>query len=116
MGVCGEAEGAIFNGNCFQMTSAEMGDYPSMSFTINGISTPFTLSGPQYLIELDSGGNTFWCLGVSSSGGTLTILGDVFMQYWNVAFDRAASRVGFAPTSTCPTAATSSSGKHPYEI
>ena len=47
-----------------------------------------------------SGGGTCYCYGiVSAPVSSGTILGDVFMQSFTVAFDRANSRVGFtAPT------------------
>eukprot|EP01122_Echinamoeba_exundans_P006372 TRINITY_DN1773_c0_g1_i1.p1 TRINITY_DN1773_c0_g1~~TRINITY_DN1773_c0_g1_i1.p1 ORF type:complete len:225 (+),score=59.28 TRINITY_DN1773_c0_g1_i1:723-1397(+) len=101
-GVCDG--GALFQGQCVSMTSSDIANFPSLSFTAKGTSS-LAISGSQYLLNnLDDNGNPTdqYCLGIQSQDGIPMILGDVFMQNFAIAFDRKTSKVGFAPTSVCP--------------
>jgi len=111
-GYCGEGDQSIFNGYCYGLNQNDINAYPDVAIAFNGITTPFTLTPSQYLFPSQNGNQVLYCGGFGSSGSEGTILGDVFMQGYHVAFDRTHSKVGFAPLATCPTAGTtSSSGK-----
>lgn len=100
VGVCGVAPGkSLFDGECYKMTPAQINAFPSVSVSLAGVS-PLTLQPSDYLLDQQG----YKCLGIQNSGGSGTILGDVFMQKFNVFFDMGQNRVGFAPLSTCPKA------------
>jgi hypothetical protein len=54
--------------------------------------------GPEWYFLAVSGG---YCFGIAPSPGLGTILGDIFMQAFNVYFDRANKQIGFAPVKDC---------------
>jgi len=97
-GVCGVTQGnTLFDGYCFRMSSSDISNFPDLTFVIAGLS--LTITSQEYLIPQQQ----YMCLGIVSGGsGFGTILGDTFMRKFHVAFDRAGSRVGFGPVSTCP--------------
>jgi hypothetical protein len=99
VGVCGATPGqTLFDGYCYPMQKSDISAFPSLSVIINGVS-PLTIGPNEYLID---GQQNTKCLGIQGVDGMGTIMGDVFMQKFRVAFDMARNRVGFAPRSTCP--------------
>jgi len=90
----------IFHGYCFFMSPYQRTLYPDIQIILANISTPLVITSQQYIYETQG----YYCagIGVSSSNGP-TVLGDIFMQNFHVAFDRLNNRVGFADPSTCPT-------------
>jgi len=102
VGLCGvpSVQPDIFHGYCFPMSSYQRTLYPDIQIVLANISTPLVITSQQYIYETQG----FYCAGivVSSSNGP-TVLGDIFMQKFHVAFDRLNNRVGFADPSTCPT-------------
>jgi len=105
-GICDVSAGnRLFDGVCYSFTNAQLDAYPTVTVFINGI--PFVIQPDAYLYTF----NSYRCLGVANGiNGFGSILGDVFMQNWHVAFDRTSSRIGFAPLSTCPSAGATATG------
>jgi len=93
------------NLNCFSMTTDQINAYPTISFTMMGISTPLQLPPSDYLFSYeDPTQGTLQCSGFQlGNDNTGTVLGDVFMRAFHVVFDRANARIGFGSISTCPT-------------
>lgn len=84
--------GGLLQGAAVAMTAAERQRFPTITLTLHGTDGPIPLDlGPeQYLIPQ----NGRYLLGVSGAG---CIVGDTHMlKYW-VVYDRAHSRIGFAP-------------------
>ena len=93
----------LFDQQCYNLTSKDISQFPTISIILQGenqqnltlIYTP-----QQYLIHL------FYC----SSGVGLavdqeddfTILGASVLQRYHTVYDRANSRIGFAPAVNCP--------------
>jgi len=104
VGICGVATGqSIFDGYCYTMTATQLNTYPNVSVVLNGITSPLNVTPQHYMRGIVSGGRTYYCYGIGLGGSFGTILGDVFMGGYHVAFDRIHNKIGFAPTSTCPT-------------
>jgi cathepsin D len=104
-GICGQpTNSSLLGGNCISgLQSSDIQAYPPVNVYIKGIK-PLTLTGADYLITQVSDGVTYYCLGIQGADmgpGVGTILGDVFMQKFNIAFDLDKNRVGFADVSTC---------------
>jgi hypothetical protein len=103
VGLCGvpSYEPDIFHGYCYFMSSYQRTLYPDIQIFLGNISTPLTITSQQYIYETQG----YYCAGIgASSDNGPTVLGDIFMQNFHVAFDRVNNRVGFADPSTCPTA------------
>jgi hypothetical protein len=99
VGVCNAQSGqGLFDGYCYPMQSSDIAAFPSLSVIINNVS-PLTIGPNEYLIDGQQGTK---CLGIQGVDGMGTIMGDVFMQKFRVAFDMANNRVGFADRSSCP--------------
>jgi len=101
-GVCGKSmSSSIFASGgastCAKMTSSDIANFPTVTVQLQGAQA-LTISGGDYLIELSSG---CYSMGIGSiSGGT--IIGDIFMQAFEVVFDRTNLQVGFGTLSNCP--------------
>lgn len=95
--ICGEDNGyPLFSGKCFSMTEEEINSFPNISFTFLGGVT-LTLTPQQYFVQIKTG----YCLGIQSTTGVGAVLGAVFMQPYNILFDRANKKMGFAPVANC---------------
>jgi len=100
VGLCGvpSTQPDIFHGYCFPMSSYQRTLYPNIEIVLANISTPLIITSQQYIYQT----NGYYCAGIgSSSTNGPTVLGDIFMQNFHVAFDRVNNRIGFANPSTC---------------
>jgi hypothetical protein len=104
VGVCGVQKGqSIFDNQCFQMTPAQVGVWPVFTISLPGAPN-LPLAPAQYLWQ-GAGQAGYYCMGMQGQDGVgVTILGDTFMQAYNVIFDRHRAKIGFGPLNTCPTA------------
>jgi len=104
VGICGVSfNNSIFNNNCFLMTPAQVAQYPSLSVTLAG-TTDLAIPQTAYLWQ-GAGIPGYYCFGIQAAKKLPVILGDVFIQNYNVAFDRNKGKVGFGPLSSCPKSA-----------
>ena len=94
-----DSSGNIFSGFCF--TDLNLRLYPTLTFVLSdGVS--LEVSPSQYMIpSISITGEECRALGIVSSGDDRTILGDSFMQSYNIIFDREQHRVGFASVQNC---------------
>lgn len=98
-GLCGEpAKQTIFDGYCFALNASEIAAWPTIEVSLGGgvvLSIPSTI----YLTGNCGGSSGYFTIGIDAGAdGDGTILGDVVMKPYTVVFDRAAKRVGFAPS------------------
>jgi len=98
VGVCGTINDSLFDNFCWKMTPNDLAAFPNITFSVENIATPLTLTPQDYLFLLTG----FRCLGIASSP-VGTTLGVIFMQAFNVVFDRGGLHIGFAPLSSCAT-------------
>eukprot|EP00698_Gefionella_okellyi_P020881 TRINITY_DN664_c1_g1_i4.p1 TRINITY_DN664_c1_g1~~TRINITY_DN664_c1_g1_i4.p1 ORF type:complete len:600 (-),score=125.90 TRINITY_DN664_c1_g1_i4:73-1872(-) len=89
----------LFNGYCISMSSSEAAAFPTLTIPLTGIT--LTVNGADYMRPFTSGGRVYYCLGMSGISQSFAILGDYVMQKYEVAFNRAGRKVGFAPVSAC---------------
>ena len=80
---------------------------PPLTFVLGGV--PFTLTGPQYVLEISMFGKSTCLLGVQGMdvpppAGPLWILGDLFLTQYVSVFDMGKDRVGFAEAVHTPPA------------
>lgn len=87
---------------------------PQLAITLAG-GVVLTLNAvPSYLVDqTDGSGTHYYCPGVSTADGSAsvqTILGYAALNQHTVVYDRANSRIGFAPTAQCGTTAPTVTG------
>jgi hypothetical protein len=91
----------LFDFQCAQLTTDQLNSFPSMTFQFGSSSTiSVTVPGRGYFIPCNQNG--FYTVGIDAilpEGNA--ILGDVFMQNFEVLFDVGNNRVGFAPVKNC---------------
>jgi len=105
-GVCTGVSGptrTIFNNECFSMTPQQVAQYPTLQVYL-GSPTDVILSVPpqSYVTQGDCNDPSMYSLSLVGANGDGTILGDVVMFDYSIAFDRVNYQVGFAPVSGCP--------------
>lgn len=90
------AEALSYSGEC---SNIDVSNYPSLSIQFE--NTGFLSIPPSAYISKYGRGS---CLNVLSLGSEPfgPLMGDVFMQNFNVFYDIANLRIGFASQSTCP--------------
>ena len=98
-GVCDVPTGAkgLFDGAAWPLKAADIATFPTVTITLKGdrggAPVPLTIGPEDYLIEYPKGQFTM----LITNG--LCIVGNTHMlKYWTV-YDRANSRIGFAPTN-----------------
>jgi len=93
---CAHVNGLI-NGNCFNLTQAQVAAYPSLSLFFGNLQ--LVMPPAAYLVE-NPAAPYFGarCLAIAS-GGNLIIVGDTTMWSYVTIFDRTNARVGFAPVN-----------------
>eukprot|EP00966_Prymnesium_polylepis_P119155 2754021-Prymnesium_polylepis.1 len=100
VGLCGvPANESILDGYCYSMSADELAAWPPLQIALGGNVT-LTLPPSAYVRHTCGDDDTYTVSIDAGADGDGTILGDVVMKPYNVVFDRAAKRVGFAP-STC---------------
>jgi len=89
---------SIFSGGlCWNLKYTDIIHFPTLNLQLNN-TTKLALGPEYYFLEVS---NAF-CFGIMPGSGELgTILGDVFMQAYNVFFDRANKQIGFAAVNNC---------------
>lgn len=93
---------ALFQaGNCANIQLSSVLKFPKIGFKFDNISTPLEISPTDYFLEVKNN----YCFGISMTEN-INILGDVFMQKFNILFDRTNKQIGIAPVSNCETGST----------
>lgn len=101
VGVCGvPAAINLFAGYGYKMTPEDIAAFPMITISFDSV-TGLQIPPSAYLISEKIPSASPYFMGIY--GSTITILGDVFMQNFQVAFDLVNNAVGFADVSTCPT-------------
>jgi len=94
-GVCGQKN--LFTHNCYNYNETDLALFPNISLVLRGAT--LTVTGQQYLIT-NSTGSGLYCLGIDETGVEgISIIGDVIMQAYYVAFDVTHKRLGWAPVN-----------------
>jgi hypothetical protein len=92
----------IFNGYCL-LGEDIIKDYPDIHFDFPGAGR-VTLKPEHYFLSLATPSKQAEkCLGIGVGSYSGIILGDIFMQAFNVIFDRQNKQMGFAPVKDCAT-------------
>jgi len=99
-GVCGNE--TLFTGACYDAKTIQpvISKYPTLTFVVKqNESSEILLTVPPQSYLMNVGGQ--YCLGIAGVPGVGIVLGDVFMENYYIVFDRANSRLGFAPLASC---------------
>ena len=82
----------------FALNASEVAAWPTLEIALGGGVT-LSLNSSTYLTGDCGGSAGYYTTGIDASAdGDGTVLGDVAMKPYTVVFDRAAKRVGFAPS------------------
>jgi len=87
---------SIFTGSGFNFQESDIESFPSISINLESIGY-LELDPAYYFISY----NGYYYLGITEGNFTGMIIGDVFMQAYNIHFDRGNNRLGFAPVGDC---------------
>lgn len=80
---------------------------PKLSIALNGGVTLSLNAVSSYIIaETDDSGTVYYCSGLSGWDNDQTILGYAALNQYTVVYDRANTRIGFAPAAYCDTTST----------
>jgi len=91
---------SLLYGGCYNTSMINPSQYPTLDFLVNDENNQMvTLSVPPqvYLVLVEGS----YCMGVGSAIGVGLVLGDVFLESFYVAYNRANHRIGFAPVTDC---------------
>jgi len=102
-GVCTGVSGGktIFDGECFKMTEQQVNAYPNLMVVL-GQDIVLSVPPQSYVTQGDCNDPSLYSLSLVAANGDGTILGDVFIFSYSIAFDRVNYQIGFAPVSGCP--------------
>ena len=104
VGVCGhENDGKSFfdHTECYVLTKSEINEFPDITFKLSD-SVTVNIPPSQYLVQSRCRLYYFYFLAIDPMpDGSGSILGNVFMQGYSIAFDKGNRRVGFAPVANC---------------
>lgn len=81
---------------CYDLSGVSNPEFPAVNFEFSGL----TVSLPANNVFLQVDNNPDFCLAFQGSNLGLSIFGNFQQQNFQIAYDRANKRVGFAPT-TC---------------
>jgi len=107
-GVCKGVSGpdkTIFEDYCFDMTLQQIAAYPNLIIKLgDSPSTEVSLVVPpqSYVVQGYCSNPSQYSFAVDGARGDGTILGDVVMGAYSIAFDRQNLQIGFAPVAGCP--------------
>jgi hypothetical protein len=108
---CGGCSSKLFVSlSCVPLSSSQIKAFPQITFKVQGVNSDLTIGSSEYL--LDCGGGAY-ALGIVDAGtgpGTINILGDVFMQKFQVGFNADTLQVAFASSSKCSSNSASAFG------
>jgi cathepsin D len=100
-GICdaGDEKKTLFDGECFELSDADVSDFPSFYITLeNGYQ--LAMNNFDYLLKGDvraKGNKSLTCLAVRATGeGGYFIFGDTLMRNYYLVFDRDRDRIGWA--------------------
>jgi len=92
---------------CFKLPSWQLHYLPTLSFIFDGEGgklVQLELPPTAYMITVHSkSGNSCVVLGITRDTSDSFIIGDTFMRYYTVVFDREKKRLGFSPVVNCST-------------
>jgi len=99
-GICGN--NSLFTGECYPAKTIEpyLRQYPDLVFVVKSetsVNLRLPVPATSYLMLVEDQ----YCLGLQAVSGVGVVLGDLFMENYYVVFDRANSRLGFAPIVQC---------------
>jgi len=82
----------------YQVDCAKVPDLPDLSFYFNG--KPYPLKGTDYILEVQGTCiSSFTGLDINLPGGSLWIIGDVFLRRYFTVYDLGRNAVGFAESN-----------------
>lgn len=105
MGCDGVKENSIWDTTiCWYLTDQQLSRYPTIVMTfpaVSGQSNPLTLTltPDSYFLLVQGDRGNCRVLGIDQTDGANPVLGASVLQNFNVIFDRANTRIGFAPVS-----------------
>jgi len=82
--------------SCYTLPSSQINLFPTISIVLDEAG-PLRLDPQYYFLRIPDG----YCFAIQPIQSVGAILGDVFMQAFNVEFDRENRRVGFAYVQNC---------------
>eukprot|EP01122_Echinamoeba_exundans_P018062 TRINITY_DN9978_c0_g1_i1.p1 TRINITY_DN9978_c0_g1~~TRINITY_DN9978_c0_g1_i1.p1 ORF type:complete len:480 (+),score=61.67 TRINITY_DN9978_c0_g1_i1:32-1471(+) len=106
MGCDGAKENSIWDTSvCWYLNAQTLARYPTVTLTFPAVAgqgqpVTLTLSPSHYFLLVDGDKGPCRVMGIDEGDITNPIIGATILQNYNVIFDRANRRVGFAPVST----------------
>jgi len=82
----------------YQVDCSKVPDLPDLSFYFDGVAYP--LKGTDYILEVQGTCiSAFQGMDINLPGGSLWIIGDVFLRRYYTVYDAGQDAVGFAPAN-----------------